>query len=398
MSNLDKCTLINHSSIIYYISNNFTYMPSIACFNLYDTLVKRKNSASSNMSDIIIYDEIVNITLNNLNNKASFVIFTDQINKSFNSIKLLLKKITILLKFPFIIICSTKDNCFKKPNTNMWKILENLYKFKEKTINVDKSLYIGSQAGDYIKSTKNYNSDVDRAFAYNLGLKFTIPCSFFTKDILAIKWRWNNNVLNNNQKRELLETSKKLSEPDLFVELKKINTSKNPTDTVVFLILAPPSSGKTTLCNRIKESWDKEMQHITNKLLITDRNNYTSSNQYYNAIDIFLQNNRSIIIKNDFYTECGYDNLFKLLNKYKIFTLVINIDINHNIPYLLNCIKIQVSKYHTNERINFKKINEYYKRTDVDKISNRDISTHHNVLYINYPFVIRERKEFWYKY
>lgn len=370
----------NSNNLLYFISNNFTYKPSVAIFSLNNTLIH-----DSIAKEKITYMQLNNNVQNCLNqindNDCSIVIIENGIKISKENLKLITKKFFDLIdnennQIPFIIMFPMKNNKFQKPYTHIFVKLQDLYKAHDKAIINDKSIVIGNMAGRF--KTSIFCSDIndhDRAFAHNINMTFKTPNQFLNNDNTPRQWNWHNNIIN-----KIINEQKNLVEPEF------INMSLQSDQKHIIFISGPPTSGKTLLGNRIKT--------YLNTAIIFDINNFINSDQMILAItdtiDISVQ---SLIIIDTLESDTKRNAyLEKLKNKnYKI--NFIEIDINRKLCEFLNIFRLQISKNIFDAYAQYVYTNYYRYYKPLSQIQKDELDT-----YIKFPLLIRSRKEIFFHF
>ena len=400
------------NSVVYTVTPKFKFFPSVACFSLTGTIIKskynRKNTID-NTCNIILWNHVVKYKLLELSKYASIIIIADLTNKKIDTVKQIIAKTIQLLNVQCIFIASTKDNCYKKPNTNMWKIIKQVYAYKKKSIVTNKSIFIGNNAGR-INRVYNDNSDVDRAFANNVNLCFSTPEKYFLDDETVDTWRWNKSIITMKQREDLYQESKKLVEPDVQKILFNLMDELDK-NIFIIMILGLPCSGKKTLSKILKESIELKYRAILNNknqnsgeesdddddddddiVIVDNIENNMNRTELKNMISILIQNKKSIIISGLFDTEYRRSQIINIAQKNEMPMLIVDIQTTADLSKLLHRIQLQTSKTHELIRKGDNVFYNYKKRRD--KIEYEE----DNIKYIKYPFIIKKRNEYEFRY
>lgn len=358
------------NGLLIHVSENFKYHPNIAIFSFYKTLIN---------TNLDLYSNNVINTLNEIDSCGSIVII-DNFKESICNIKKNINKFLLDIdnRIPFIIICSFHKNRFMKPFTNIFDKLKYLY---DKEICVGKSIVVGSNAGR--KATNKLfkdDSDADRAFANNLGMQFFTPEQLFDKDQTVRTWQWQYYPIEN-----ILNIQKNMTEPtfESFLE-----------DNCIIMISGPPCSGKSLLANRIKYFYSAQppiidINNFENRLIMRDYiQNYACDSNITIIVDI---------MENDDIRE-SYFTLFE--DKHII---LIEINTYRKVCEFLNKFKLQITKSPKVEEYSSFVFNKYYKSYKPFSLSNKNIKKNiekniENIKYIEFPLILRTRKEIFYHF
>ena len=139
----------------------------------------------------------------------------------------------------------------------MWKIMESLYvKNRYPLPDRTKSIFIGNHGGrkalrgGRIKKAAD-SSYIDRAFAYNVSIKYKTPEIFFNNEKTFRDWKYGDYSL---QKEEMLQIQRESQESmNQFKHGVRHYLKKTFGGIKQFLLIAvgPPKSSKTTMINYI---------------------------------------------------------------------------------------------------------------------------------------------------
>ena len=206
-------------NLFIYISPDFVSTGNIAGFDLDWTLIRPiRGVFSKNANDLAILPNRKSVLENLVNTGFSIVIFTNQ--KSSNDTEKLsnIQRITNfinLIKLPVLVLVSTADNIYRKPNIGMFTILNQMTKMTIKSI-----FYCGDAAG----RPQDF-SDSDLIFAQNIGAKFYIPQDLFPEI-------------------ERISPSKSSASDN-------INTLSLPSTKSLVIMMGMPGSNKTSFYERV---------------------------------------------------------------------------------------------------------------------------------------------------
>ena len=418
-------------NVIYHIPKDFRYMPNIAIFNFIGTLIKKKNSNDKSNNWEFLYKNILDKLIQLHKNNASIIVYQSFSHCNIEFIKMIffefLNKINYtynqelsgsnesvvpVYKIPIIAFFSIKNNNFNKPCTGLWRMINLLYKKKNKKIDTNKCLMVGNLAGRLdINNNKQDYSVSDRAFAHNIQVKFSTPNNFFNNKLTYSRWQWDKCILSYNEKQHLMNIKESIYVPNILNELpKNTNISYN-----IVIVTGMPSSGKTTICENLKKLWEE--RYKSNIYTIDENNNNNNINcnifsniyiqEIINDLDNVLKNsykqksnsngvhidniNNLIIIDIDF----NYINIIKIIKiiaKYKLYILLVETNLSKKFNKLLNFINVEKNNKNIIKKHEWNIC--YSENNKIHKLVN-------NLTYIKYiklPIIPIPSKEFWYEY
>ena len=244
----------NIDTVVYYIDPKFKFNSCVAIFSLLNTIIKDQD-------DGYLYDTVKSKLIEIDSKGASIIILQSCTVDKLDSFKEKINKILEDLKIPMVVFFTTKFNKYAKPFTNIWKIIEILYKKEKKTINKDISVYIGNNACRVVSEKKSFGhivlkkidvSGVDRAFAKNIGLTFYTPEIFFQNNTEQITWNYGDHMINMKQKKN--QASVKKYQHIIIDEINSLPIS----DKYIIIVTGAPFCGKSTLAQKIKRKWDAD--------------------------------------------------------------------------------------------------------------------------------------------
>jgi hypothetical protein len=310
---------------------------------------------------------------------------------------------------PFIISFTIKRNMYKKPQTNIWNYIIGL--FPENNINIESSLYIGTNLG----RIKNYlynkdDSDIDRRFAYNIGIKnIRSPEQIFMNDYSSRIWLWNSDIISPDCVKSIIKDQKTNGKEIPFSSFLQFNLL---CPEQIIMISGPPLSGKTLLAHRIKD-------YISNSLNYTNNINILKLENGKNKVDKILlilkqqyedkiENSSAEITGEEkiitiIVGEFGRKNLrepivefFKESYKNNVYKSIIFIEIQStkNISMLLNQFRLQITNNSSIIETSIAIITSYF--NSQTNILSDDLQQ--EIKYVKFPLFIREKKELFYLY
>lgn len=227
---------IQKSNIIYTKKPKTEYV-KLACFDLDYTLIKpkSKNKFAKNKDDwMLMYDNVIDKLQYYATNNYLIVIISNQAGlKTQNLIDEWKEKLQLFVDYikikQIMIICSIKNDNFRKPNQNIFDLFFTKYNRK-------KSFYCGDACG-----RETDFSDTDVKFALNIGLNFFAPEQIF---------------LNKNIKLPKIQYPIKFGfdEPQLN---KTIEQKFKPSKKLEMIILVGmPASGKSYVSKYLNKTYN----------------------------------------------------------------------------------------------------------------------------------------------
>lgn len=403
----------------------FTFYNKIAGFNLDNTLVKAIPKLVADRYEFeLTFQNCISRLIELHQQEYSIVVISDQttISKGFITIEDLqfkfdyLVKILMDKKVPILGIFNIRNNCFRKPHTWGWKLLNEYYNINKKQyINLKESFFVGCLAGRISKHPYKKDFDyTDRAFAHNIGVEFKVPEQIFRQSAMPREFIYEN-ALNDKDKTDLIENElKKLAlspfapPNDLYkycLNLAKLHDEK--ASSFIIMIIGPPCSGKTMLANQIAYIPSKEVidektgkkKRISPIVVIKER--YIIDNKILNRagrekiINNFIQDGRTLIIDGSYPThESRIPYLEKCL-EYKMPIFFLKVNPSYNLCRHFSHMRLEKSNDIEREPLSsstFKKYNKTYEIPDPLMYESKYPGVKSHV--INVPTVIYDSKSF----
>lgn len=260
-------------TVLLYRCPSFQFGSSVIITSLDDCLVchisQNKMYDTMNETSLKIYSqEYINQLRKDATDHSVVIISneTSTIKRNIDMIKKKMEFIVSVLGFPVIGLFALKRNKFMKPHTGLWKLLNAFYRSQQRA-NIHKARVISNAGGMILEKTVRKEklsimgfSDVDRAFAHNIGIEF-ITIGDYLK-YAPLKYKWDSQIIPPETRAELQqEISKHNAEGSrsVFKEL-----GKHPADIYVIFIMGPPRSGKTTYAKEIIDKWENSSFGICN--------------------------------------------------------------------------------------------------------------------------------------
>jgi len=401
------------NTVLIYKSKDFAYNSSVAACGFSHTLLKRSKPFPETWElwspKILEKFKIIH------EKKASIVFFSNQYGENVSAVKSKFAKFikTFVVKsdnpvigedavetpIPIVAFFAMKKNCFKKPFTNLWKILNFTYQKRNLDIpDPSMSIFIGSRDGGmYLKNWKEcinkpYNpkkfssrSDTDRAFAQNIGVRFVSGRSFFL-DKPESKWKWSTSLMSIEDRIKHIRKHKDETEPDVLENLEKLPTSEKH----LIIIMGPPASGKTML-SKIISAKLKEKNGEEFKVNIVNDQKKNPSKKFTKIItDSLFEQTTIIITKHAGYTQ--RNSYIKMARKYEMPTLIIYVKTDYNICKILDQTKVQTSRDFSQELHPSQDYNTWKKTFESPGYVEDD------VVVLEYPIILKFRQELKFRY
>lgn len=319
------------------------HLVKIAAFDLDHTLIKPKSGKTFPIDkyDWKILNEFVIPKLHSLySQNYKLVIFSNQggVNKhsSIDDIVFKCKSISKIINIPILFYLSILDDINRKPRIGMW---EDMNECKFTNIDMQNSFYCGDAAGRY-----NDFSAVDYKFAANLNINFHIPEQIFIDLQINKNYNPQLNVKNNFNPKTYFK----------FTSIEYINDILSINENKVIILVGPPASGKSTICN-----------HFPNFKCI-NQDELKTLPKCKKQLNEYLKNNDDIIIDNtnrNVKTRANWIDIIKSFTSYKI--ICVNIIEPKEVSLHINCYRMLTS----NKKIPAIAIHTYYKNYEAPQLN-----------------------------
>lgn len=341
----------NLGSILIYASDDFGYRPSVVITEFENCLIDKVSSAklyhSINPADITEYNEEFLKKIISDSSKYSVVIMSNQISTSKLNVDCIKKKLELFMKkytFPLLAIFCLRPNRLSKPHTGMWKFLKAYYSSIGKT-QLKEGIVVSDCGGRIIEEEKKnrikvtYDStDIDRAFAYNIGIPYNTILEYITPDKKE-KFVWNTKTLPPELRQMYVEKLSHCSNPNIFVKLEELGNH----ETHLILLYGAPRAGKTTLAKELIKKWRESAYAKTHKIERLGLDNYTNRKRI-KLCEKLLFRRISVIVDGDCHNILLRQPFTDIAKKYNIPVLHIEVSAGIAFAYLFNHAAVETAQ------------------------------------------------------
>jgi bifunctional polynucleotide phosphatase/kinase len=248
------------------------------------------------------------------------VIFTNQLHLdkpghlTLSEFKTLIE--TIDTNIPFQVFVSVKNSYYKKPITKIWESFLELNNISDLTINRQKSIFVGEEAGRICNSlNKKDNTSVDFYFSKNINFRFKTPEQFFQNSKSAKHMRL---PISFNPKIYFEKYS-----DNYHSKLQQFNIL--PLQQHIILIIGSPASGKSRISTK----------YLSNHIRI-NQDTLKSVSKCFKYAKCELDKGNSIIIDNTNRNILIRSKWIELAKEYNIPIDCVYININRNMALHFN--------------------------------------------------------------
>jgi DNA 3'-phosphatase len=390
-------------TLLVYHPQSFQFQSHIIILELDDCIIKNIKSTAlydtRNKKDIEFNEDMIRKILRDSTDKG-IVILSNQTHGNkliVDMVKRKLEAVIELTKLPIIAFFALKTNCFCKPHTGMWQLLNGYYRQFGSTF--IKNAIIVSNEGGIINTKEKKNgdivskvthSDIDRAFAWNIGCEYYTIDEYLdsgNRDRLGqnqsklIKFQWNTNIISPEIRKIYVEEINKMPRINIFKELSTLGNS----DSYVIFIFGAPRCGKTTLAKEIINKWRGSKFGEKNEIKRLGPDKFTKGKLF--GLYKKYVNDRISVILDGIEMINEYRNKFiSFINGKNISILYIEINIGLEMAKLFNHVCVEESK---NDKITIRKMQDFY--IYKSRYKNRKIATANSKSIVYFP-VIDERK------
>lgn len=330
-------------TFLYYKSPSYNFHNYLYVVDLEDCLINYKSISKAYKEEFkieIFSKDLIRKLINNSHNHNT-VIISNQICPNKRNIDFIKKRIEQFIEttnLPLLCLFALKPNFYMKPHTGLFKVLKYIYKKAGVTLKNVNINIISNEGGLYDEETNQYTTDIDRAFANNIGCKYLSINEFLGYND-NLKFKWGSKIIVPEVRKEIIDKINKNYTADI---LEKILSNK--TDFYVILVTGPPRSGKTRLCKDIIKLWNNHEINKTSTLEFIDSS--VTKSKRINCFKKFTDDRISVLIDGNCHTNELQEPFIKHLSKNKKINHIIMIDIYIGmfISKLFNHIHLEVTK------------------------------------------------------
>lgn len=338
------------NTVLIYKSPQFKWHSKIILFDFDWNLVKPKGKRTipKDKNDWQLWDSCIKKVLQKYKKaNYSFVIMSNQnlrMKDKQNIIKYRTEQFIKTVDCDFLVFFAMQKNVFRKPHTGLWPVLCAMYKNANQPLPIKSNcVYIGDAAGRNSQyGMKKDHSDSDRAFAYNLGIAFAVPESFFLKHGKSKlrKMQWTSSIIAPELRSELIAKNNQLAEknPKVLYALSKLPVS----DVYVIIMIGMPCSGKSTYAQSLEKKWNESPIGDSNKIFHVSRDVLKYKSRYLSTIKKKLATSISVIVDATNPDEKSRSEIEQIAKSYRASILYIHMGTDIKLARLLNHIRVQV--------------------------------------------------------
>lgn len=225
----------------------------------------------------------------------------------------------------------------------MWQFLKAYYA-KVASSTVHKTLVVSSNGGRIIDVEIKHvgfktvvESDIDRAFAWNIGAPFYTLREYMSKEPIQEKFTWNTMTLSPEQRKEAVEILAQYRNPSIFKSLLSVKV-----DVYMIVIYGPPRSGKTTLAKEIIRKWRESTFGKTHVIKRFGPDKYSKLKRI-TAVRKALQDMISVVVEGYVHTAKSREPFQQMAKDYKAGVLYIEVDPGIGMANIFNHAAVETS-------------------------------------------------------
>jgi len=340
----------NLGTILTFQNKNFQFKSSIIITELDQCLVKPLSQAklynTMNPYELEIYEEEFIKKLQVASTDHSIVILSNQINTNKLNIDMIKKKVEMIadvLDIPLIGFFALRPNCFMKPHTGMWKLVNAYYK-KYGSACIQKAVVISNQGGMiWEKETKKGTirtvafRDTDRAFATNAGIPFK-SIDEYLDDCKPLDYAWDTRIIPPETRDLYVEQIRKRENANIFKTLGHFKAC----DTYVIMIMGAPRSGKTRLSNHIIKKWRSSPFGDMNAVERLGMDDYTNKRRFKKFTSL-IQTRISVVLDGNCHSDSLRRPFLQFLKDRNVPILVIEVNCGLQMAKVFNHVHVEES-------------------------------------------------------
>ncbi len=324
--------------LILYIPNDFQYKSNIIITEIDDCLMEYTPINSIGRKSVKVYNQDYINYLRGVNANSSIVVISNQVNSvryNIYAIKQKTEELLNIIRLPIFFIYATKTNIFMKPHTGGWKFLRQFY--TSKSYNISRVCVISDAGGLKEESDgviRILTSDIDRAFANNIGAKYLTIHEALGGT--TQQFEWDKTIIEPSVRMLYIERLSAIQNPNIIEMLTSFGSSR----AYVIMIVGPPRSGKTRLAKQIVSEWEKSEFGRNNHVeIISDNPNKTKGRQFAT----YIENRISVILDGGCHTQSSRDFYMGPMIKHDIPLIFIEVECGLHMARVFNHSHIETS-------------------------------------------------------
>lgn len=344
-------------SVLVYQSDGFPFYNRLIITDFEGCLIDKISTAgiyhAINPKSIEPYNEMFLKQIIHESTDKSIVILSNQITTNKLNIDMIKRKLEAFIeayKIPVLAFFAMQPNKFSKPHTGMYKLL-NMYFKSIGSSQILRSAVISDFGGRILETTskkgivrtKYDSSDVDRAFANNVGIPY-ITINEYLKNIhlsaeekpFVEKFTWSKKYLEPDVRTLYLDKLTQYKNPNIFAKL----ATAGEVSAYMIIIYGAPRSGKTTLARDILKKWRKSDFGKKYEIHRLGLDNYTKGKRFSQSRK-FLADRISVIIDGGCHTDMLRKPFVDIAKEIGVPVFYIEVNCGISMSYLFNHVAVE---------------------------------------------------------
>ena len=352
-------------SVLVYQSPTFQFKDRVLITDFESCLIKKITSSklyhAIDPKSIEPYNETFLKQLINESKDYSVVIISNVFGNGkliIDALKRKMEAFTEEYKIPILGLFAVKPNRMSKPHTGMWVFLNGFYrKFGDTTIY--KACVVSDFGGRLLEKelkngsikTSSDRTDLDRAFANNIGIPFHTISEYIKPDTKE-KFNWNTNCLSPELRAIYVDKLSEYKNPNIFAKLFALRKC----DTYMIIIYGAPRSGKTTLAKELIHTWRASQFGINHAIKRLGTDKYTKTKRV-NETRKLLKDHISVIIDGNAHTNALRKMYEDVAAEFNVPVLTIEVNPGLGMAHIFNHVAVETAQ---DEDVSLYDIKDYY--------------------------------------
>jgi len=351
-------------SVLVYQSPEFQFKSYVVITDFEGCLIKKIAATSLyhsiNPKMVQIYNEEFTAQLKKESTEYSIVIVSNVLDKgkvATDALKYKVERFCEVAGIPILALFAVKKNRLSKPHTGMWMFLAAYFK-KMGDAHIQKSCVVSDNGGrieeyETARGTSKVradNTDVDRAFAHNIGIPYHTIMEYLDGDKHE-KFSWNANCISPEVREVYVEKLEQYTNPNIFTELFKLGQH----DTYMIMIYGAPRSGKTTLAKELIKKWNTSNYGKTHALMRFGNDKYTRAKRVAHVKKALL-NRISVIVDGNVHSNILRKPFELIAEETKTPILYVEINPGLGMSYIFNHVAVETA---VDEKVELYGMNDY---------------------------------------